>query len=122
MVVARNGAFMRVLASNLFGSIGGAANVAVVIWFFEKALDLELALMLEAYRRRTRELSLRQDAMILAGWAYIEDELGTTDNGTCDLCGEPYDEGGDGYAGLCPECADATQQITGTPSSAAALK
>jgi hypothetical protein len=32
----------------------------------EKALDLELSLMLEAYRRRTRELSLRQDAMILA--------------------------------------------------------
>lgn len=40
MVVARNGPFMRVLASNLLGSIGGAANVAVVIWFFEKALDL----------------------------------------------------------------------------------
>ena len=40
MVVMRNGPFMRVLASNLMGSIGGAANVAVVIWFFEKALDL----------------------------------------------------------------------------------
>jgi Na+/melibiose symporter-like transporter len=40
LVVMRNGPFMRVLASNLLGSIGGAANVAVVIWFFEKALDL----------------------------------------------------------------------------------
>lgn len=32
----------------------------------EKALDLELALMLEAYRRRARELALRQDATVLA--------------------------------------------------------
>lgn len=31
-----------------------------------KALDVELALMLEAYRRRTRELALRQDATVLA--------------------------------------------------------
>ncbi len=31
-----------------------------------KALDVELALMLEAYRRRTRELGLRQDATVLA--------------------------------------------------------
>ncbi|MCE9521782.1 MAG: MFS transporter [Alphaproteobacteria bacterium] len=39
-VAASNGPFMRLLAANLFGGIGAAANLAVVIWFFEKALDL----------------------------------------------------------------------------------
>jgi Na+/melibiose symporter-like transporter len=39
-VVAHNGAFMRLLAATLLGGIGAAANLAVVIWFFEKALDL----------------------------------------------------------------------------------
>ena len=42
-------------------AVAGATAGAV-----EKALDLELALMLEAYRRRARELSLRQDATVLA--------------------------------------------------------
>lgn len=28
----------------------------------------------------------------------------------CERCGEVYDEaGGDGYMGLCPACADATE-------------
>jgi Na+/melibiose symporter-like transporter len=39
-VAATNGPFMLLLASNFFGRIGSAANLAVVIWFFEKGLDL----------------------------------------------------------------------------------
>ena len=39
-IAARNGPFMRLLAANFFGRIGSAANVAVVIWFFEKGLAL----------------------------------------------------------------------------------
>lgn len=39
-IAAGNGPFLRLLASNFLGSIGAAANVAVVIWFFERALDL----------------------------------------------------------------------------------
>jgi Na+/melibiose symporter-like transporter len=39
-VAASNGPFMRLLASNFFGRVGSAANLAVVIWFFEKGLDL----------------------------------------------------------------------------------
>lgn len=42
-VAAKNGPFMRLLAANLLGGIGAAANLAVVIWFFEKALDLGTA-------------------------------------------------------------------------------
>jgi glycoside/pentoside/hexuronide:cation symporter, GPH family len=39
-VAAANGPFMRLLAATFLGGIGAAANLAVVIWFFEKALDL----------------------------------------------------------------------------------
>jgi GPH family glycoside/pentoside/hexuronide:cation symporter len=39
-VAASNGPFMRLLATNFLGRIGTAANLAVVIWFFEKGLDL----------------------------------------------------------------------------------
>ncbi len=55
---------VRADASRLFADdpAGAEATVAAL----EKALDLELALMLEAYRRRAREVSLRQDATVLA--------------------------------------------------------
>ncbi len=39
-IAARNGPFMRLLAANFFGRIGSAANLAAVIWFFEKGLAL----------------------------------------------------------------------------------
>ncbi len=39
-VALRNGPFMRLLASVFLGRIGAAANLAVVIWFFEKGLAL----------------------------------------------------------------------------------
>jgi Na+/melibiose symporter-like transporter len=42
-VAARNGPFMRLLATNFLGRIGTAANLAVVVWFFEKGLDLREA-------------------------------------------------------------------------------
>jgi hypothetical protein len=32
------------------------------------------------------------------------------DDNTCRTCGEPYEEGGDGYDGECPSCADKTDQ------------
>jgi len=40
MIAVRNGPFMRLLISIFIGRIGAAANLAVVIWFFEKGLDL----------------------------------------------------------------------------------
>lgn len=39
-IAVRNGPFMRLLAANFFGRVGSAANIAVVIWFFEKGLSL----------------------------------------------------------------------------------
>lgn len=42
-VALRNGPFMRLLTSIFIGRIGAAANLAVVIWFFEKGLDLGIA-------------------------------------------------------------------------------
>jgi len=39
-IAVGNGPFMRLLAANFVGRIGSAANLAVVIWFFEKGLDL----------------------------------------------------------------------------------
>jgi glycoside/pentoside/hexuronide:cation symporter, GPH family len=42
-VAAGNGPFMRLLVATLLGGIGSAANLAVVIWFFEVALDLGTA-------------------------------------------------------------------------------
>jgi Na+/melibiose symporter-like transporter len=40
VVAAQNAPFMRLLATNFLGRIGTAANLAVVVWFFEKGLDL----------------------------------------------------------------------------------
>ena len=58
----------------------------------------------------------------VAAWVWVEfdeddesesdlDPDGTmTDPHACDQCGTVYDEaGGDGYQGLCPSCADATE-------------
>lgn len=37
--------------------------------------------------------------------AIAEDE-----DGHCRTCGQPYEDGGDGYDGECPDCADKTYQ------------
>ena len=66
MVTAMHGLRRDVRADvfRIFGDDPGGAEATSEA--LEKALDLELALMLEAYRRRARELALRQDATVLA--------------------------------------------------------
>ena len=55
----------------------------------------------------------------VAAWVWVEfdeddevdlDHPDMDEPHACDQCGTVYDEaGGDGYAGLCPSCADATE-------------
>lgn len=33
-------------------------------------------------------------------------EIDEDEDGHCRTCGQPYEEGGDGYDGECPDCAD----------------
>ncbi len=37
---------------------------------------------------------------------------------TCDDCGQPYEEGGDGWCGLCPSCADKAEEEQDTEGTA----
>lgn len=46
-------------------------------------------------------------------WFWVSDEIAgieDEDENLCRTCGEEYDEGGDGYDGECPDCADKTDQ------------
>jgi len=66
MVTAMHGLRADVRADTLRAYAGEPETAEAAAAALEKALDVELALMLEAYRRRTRELALRQDATVLA--------------------------------------------------------
>lgn len=72
------------------------------------------------------ELEIDDDAVVSEGsdpgaWVHawiwitnskagITDDDGDEDENTCRTCGEPYEEGGDGFDGECPSCADKTDQ------------
>lgn len=42
-------------------------------------------------------------------WVWVDNSEAGVDN-ICRTCGEPYKEGGDGWDGECPDCADKTDQ------------
>lgn len=39
-----------------------------------------------------------------------DEEAALEDEDVCRTCGEPYEDGGDGFDGECPDCADKTDQ------------
>lgn len=51
-------------------------------------------------------VSASEDGAYVMAWIWVDN----SDAGICRTCGEAYEEGGDGYDGECPDCADKTDQ------------
>jgi len=54
------------------------------------------------------EISEADYDLIIAVFEERKDNEDGGDDLTCNSCGDPYSEGGDGYDGECPNCADIT--------------
>jgi hypothetical protein len=80
----------------------------------------------DAYRNAVEtsdELEVDDDAIVSMGadpgawvhaWVWVTNERAgieeDEDENVCRTCGEEYPEGGDGFDGECPDCADKTDQ------------
>lgn len=68
------------------------------------------------YHHSEGDLEIEPDALVstsedngayVMAWQWVSN----SEANICDTCGEHYDEGGDGFDGNCPSCADYTDQV-----------
>jgi hypothetical protein len=97
-------------------------NIANTIQKAQAVDPSDAAYRAAAQAQADDELEVDEDAIVSVGsdpgafvqaWIWISNEeagIKDDDEDTCRTCGEEYPEGGDGFDGECPNCADKTDQ------------